>query len=253
VTLVVEGIDVFYGPVQALRGVSLRVEDGEMVSLLGSNGAGKTTTLRAISGLLAPARGSITLDGKDIAGMPAHRVVRLGVAHLPEGRELFPELTVAENLRLGHWSRRAQRRRYGERVDRVFDLFPRLRERADQQAATMSGGEQQMLAVGRALMSEPKLLLVDELSLGLAPIVVTQLFEAVREVNRQGCAVLLVEQFVRMALRHTARAYVLGRGEVVLDGRSDELLASPEVMAAYLGEATAEPGGERELETQRRQ
>lgn len=233
--LEIDGLDVFYGQVQALRGVSLHVEGGEMVSLLGANGAGKTTTLRTVSGLLAPRRGSIKIDGRDIAGMPAHKVVKLGVAQLPEGRELFSELTVEENLRLGHWPRRAERRKLAERMANVYEMFPRLQERANQQAGTMSGGEQQMLAVGRALMSAPRLLLIDELSLGLAPIIVAELFETIARVNREGTAVLLVEQFVHMALRHTARAYVLSKGEVVAEGRSDELLASPELMAAYLG------------------
>lgn len=236
--LEVDGIDVFYGPVQALRGVGLRVEEGEMVSLLGANGAGKTTTLRAISGLLSPTRGTVRIDGQDISQMPAHRIVRLGMAHLPEGRELFPELTVLENLRLGHWSLRKASKAFEERLERILAMFPRLRERATQQAATMSGGEQQMLAVGRALMSNPRLLLVDELSLGLAPIVVTQLFEAIAEVNREGTAVLLVEQFVHLALRNTSRAYVLAKGSVAATGASRDLLASPQLMAAYLGDAS---------------
>lgn len=235
--LEVEGINVFYGQVQALREVSLRVDEGEMVSLLGVNGAGKTTTLRAISGLLAPRTGHIKIDGRGVAGLPAHRVVRLGVAHLPEGRELFSELTVTENLRLGSWSRRKDRKLFDERLEAMFELFPRLRERAGQQAGTMSGGEQQMLAAARALMSRPRLLLVDELSLGLAPIVVEQLFDAIRAVNQDGTAVLLVEQFVHMALTHTARAYVLAKGEVVLEGRSDEILSSPHLMGAYLGDS----------------
>ncbi|MGH2730751.1 MAG: ABC transporter ATP-binding protein [Actinomycetota bacterium] len=239
--LELEGVDVYYGPVQALRAVSLRVDDGEMVSLLGANGAGKTTTLRAISGLLVPRRGSIRIDGKDIAGMPAHKVVRLGIAHLPEGRELFPELTVVENLRLGFWSRRKQRAHFQPRLDTLMDLLPRLRERAAQHAGTLSGGEQQMLAVARALMSEPTLLLVDELSLGLAPIIVEQLFDALREVNRQGTAVLLVEQFVNLALKHTARAYVLAKGEVVLEGSSRELATSGHLAEAYLGTSDAPP------------
>lgn len=238
--LQLQEVDVFYGPVQALRGVDLHVEEGEFVGLLGANGAGKTTTLRTISGLLSPTRGSVRLDGKDISRMPAHKVVRLGVAQLPEGRELFPELTVVENLRLGHWSRRKERAQFEERIERIFEMFPRLRERADQLAATMSGGEQQMLAVSRALMSQPRLLLVDELSLGLAPIIVSQLFEAIAEVNRQGAAVLLVEQFVQLALRYTSRAYVLARGSVVVEGTSREMLESPELMAAYLGESAAE-------------
>ncbi len=241
--LEVDAIDVSYGPVQALRGVSLRVGEGEMVALLGSNGAGKTTTLRAISGLLAPTTGSIRIGGVEAAGMPAHRVVDLGVAHLPEGRELFPELTVLENLRLGHWRHRRDHESEARRTAEVMDLFPRLRERAGQNAGTLSGGEQQMLAVARALMSNPRLLLVDELSLGLAPIIVEQLFETLETVNRQGTAVLLVEQFVHLALKHTARAYVLGRGQIAVEGASSELAASPELLAAYLGEAgTGEAG-----------
>ncbi len=236
----VRGIDVYYGPVQALRELSLSVGEGEMVALLGANGAGKTTTLRAISGLLSPARGSIRVGGVDVARLSAQKVVRMGVAHVPEGRELFAELTVLENLRLGHWSRRKERARLGERIERVFELFPRLRERAGQLAGTMSGGEQQMLVAGRALMSQPRLLLVDELSMGLAPIVVEQLFEAIKQVNREGTAVLLVEQFVHLALQNTQRAYVLAKGEVAVEGRSSELLASPDVMAAYLGETASE-------------
>ncbi|MGH2726504.1 MAG: ABC transporter ATP-binding protein, partial [Actinomycetota bacterium] len=193
-----------------------------------------------ISGLIAPTRGAVRLDGRDIAGVPAQKVVRLGVAHLPEGRELFPELTVRENLRLGYWSRRKDKSGFDSNLQHVFHLFPRMEERAEQAAGTLSGGEQQMLAVGRALMSGPRLLLVDEVSLGLAPIVVSSLFAALEEVNRQGTAILLVEQFVHLALKHTSRAYVLGKGEVVIEGRSSELLASPELMAAYLGEMEEE-------------
>jgi branched-chain amino acid transport system ATP-binding protein len=238
--LLVDNIDVFYGPVQALRGLTLQVNDGEMVALLGANGAGKTTTLRAISGLLSPAQGTVTFDGHPIGSMPAHKVVRLGLAHMPEGRELFPELTVRDNLRLGHWSRRRDQREEGERAEAMMDMFPRLRERADQAAGTMSGGEQQMLTVARALMSKPSLLLVDELSLGLAPIVVTQLFAALDVINKQGTAILLVEQFVHLALKHCQRAYVLAKGAVVAEGPSKELLASPELMEAYLGETTGQ-------------
>jgi branched-chain amino acid transport system ATP-binding protein len=237
--LEVEGINVFYGPVQALRGVSLRVAEGEMVALLGANGAGKTTTLRTISGLLSPADGRIRLHGDDITGRPAFDLVGLGVAHLPEGRELFPELSVVENLRLGHWTRRHDRAGLNERIEWVMELLPRLRERADQAAGTMSGGEQQMLGVARSLMSRPRLLLVDELSLGLAPMIVVQLFETLEEVNRHGTAVLLVEQFVHLALEHTKRAYVLSKGEVVLNGASADLLASPDLAAAYLGETAS--------------
>jgi branched-chain amino acid transport system ATP-binding protein len=235
--LEVQDVDVFYGPVQALRGLSLRVDDGEMVALLGANGAGKTTTLRTISGMLSPTRGRVVVGGTDAAGLPAHEVVRLGVAHMPEGRELFPELTVIEHLRLGHWPARKERAGEGRLVDQVMDLFPRLRERSGQAAGTLSGGEQQMLTAARALMSEPRLLLVDELSLGLAPIVVQQLFDALGEVNRLGMSVLLVEQFVHLALRYTSRAYVMARGEIVLEGASRDLVARPELMAAYLGES----------------
>jgi branched-chain amino acid transport system ATP-binding protein len=238
--LEVEAIDVFYGPIQALRGVTMHVGEGEMVALLGTNGAGKTTTLRAVSGMISPTEGSIRIGGTEAAGQPAQSVVRLGVAHLPEGRELFGELSVIENLKLGHWPLRKDKNDEHELLEEVMGLFPRLRERAHQHSATLSGGEQQMLAVARALMSRPKLLLVDELSLGLAPIIVQQLFEAIAEVNRRGTAVLLVEQFVHVALRYTSRAYALGRGEVVLEGRSDELLASPKLLAAYLGESAEE-------------
>ena len=242
--LEVEGIDVFYGPIQALRGVTLHVGDGEMVALLGANGAGKTTTLRAISGLIAPEKGAIRIGGTEAGGIPAQKVVRMGVAHLPEGRELFGELSVIENLKLGHWPLRKDKKDEAALLDEIMDLFPRLRERAHQASATLSGGEQQMLAVSRALMSRPKLLLIDELSLGLAPIVVQQLFEAIAEVNRRGTAVLLVEQFVHVALKYSARAYALARGEVVLEGTSKELLASPQLLAAYLGESAEEAAPE---------
>jgi branched-chain amino acid transport system ATP-binding protein len=237
--LEVDGIDVSYGPVQALRGVSLRVEDGEMVALVGANGAGKTTTLRAISGMLSPAAGEIRLGDERIDGQPPFVVVGRGVAHLPEGRELFADLSVLDNLRLGNWTRR-RGRTFRAQVDRVMDHFPILRERSGQAAGTLSGGEQQMLGVARALMSNPRVLLVDELSLGLAPKIVAQLFEILAEVNSEGTSVLLVEQFVHMALANTNRAYVLVKGEVALEGASRELASSPELMAAYLGEgATA--------------
>jgi branched-chain amino acid transport system ATP-binding protein len=233
--LTVDNIDVFYGPVQALRGLSLTVGDGEMVALLGSNGAGKTTTLRAVSGLLPYKSGSITIGGVEVSSLPPHRVVTAGVAHLAQGRELFAELTVTENLRLGHWSRRRHRGDFDDRAARVFELFPRLKERAHQAAGTMSGGEQQMLAVGRALMSDPRLLLVDEASMGLAPNLVEQLFDALAEVNAAGTSVLVVEQFIGMALRYTQRAYVLAKGAVAIEGLSADLANSEEVVGAYLG------------------
>jgi branched-chain amino acid transport system ATP-binding protein len=235
--LVVDNIDVRYGAVQALRGLSLVVDEGEMVVLLGANGAGKTTTLRTVSGLLAPRSGQITFDGAPIAGLPAHALVGRGIAHLPEGRDLFPSLTVEENLRYGHWTRRRDRADYQRQLDRAMDYFPRLRERRTQVAKTLSGGEQQMLGVARALMSSPRLLLVDELSLGLAPLVVNQLFEILDEVNRDGTAVLLVEQFVHTALQHAHRAYVLAKGQVVLSGPSEQLRDDDSLIASYLGDA----------------
>lgn len=244
--LEVKEINVFYGAIQALRGISLHVEEGEMVALVGANGAGKTTTLRTISGLLSPTTGSITFDGESIAGLPAFDVVDRGIAHLPEGRELFSGLSVLENLRLGYWAKRKDKSKLQSQLDVVMDHFPRLRERSGQAAGTLSGGEQQMLGVARALMSSPRLLIVDELSLGLAPMIVSQLFEILDEVNREGTSVLLVEQFVHLALEHTKRAYVLQKGEVVLEGTSSELLADPTLVASYLGETAAmtEPAAE---------
>lgn len=244
--LEVKEINVFYGAIQALRGISLHVEEGEMVALVGANGAGKTTTLRTISGLLSPTTGSITFDGESIAGLPAFDVVDRGIAHLPEGRELFSGLSVLENLRLGYWAKRKDKSKLQSQLDVVMDHFPRLRERSGQAAGTLSGGEQQMLGVARALMSSPRLLIVDELSLGLAPMIVSQLFEILDEVNGEGTSVLLVEQFVHLALEHTKRAYVLQKGEVVLEGTSSELLADPTLVASYLGETAAmtEPAAE---------
>jgi branched-chain amino acid transport system ATP-binding protein len=236
--LTVESLDVSYGAVSALRGVSLEVGEGEMVSLLGANGAGKTTTLRAISGLVPPRSGSVTFDGERLDGVTAHKVVRRGIAHLPEGRDLFPSLTVEVNLRYGHWVRRRDRGDEARQMALVWDRFPRLAERRRQAAGTLSGGEQQMLAVARAMMSSPRLLLVDELSLGLAPMVVSRLFEILAEINQQGTSVLLVEQFVHMALANTDRAYVLAKGEVVLSGRSGDIAGDPELVASYLGESS---------------
>lgn len=239
--LVVDDISVFYGPIQALRSVSLVVREGEMVALLGANGAGKTTTLRAVSGMMAPRSGAITLAGQRIDGLLSYRVVQQGIAHVPEGRELFAAMSVEENLRLGFYSERTDRSLYTTRVERVMDYFPILRERADQAAGTLSGGEQQMLVVARALMSAPRLLLVDELSLGLAPMVVAKLFEILRAVNEQGTAVVIVEQFVHLALENSDRAYVLRKGEVVVEGASRDLLHDESLIASYLGEG--EPAG----------
>jgi len=238
--LKVSGIDVFYGQIQALRGISLEVGTGEMVALMGANGAGKTTTLRAISGLVGAKAGDITFEDERIDGLPAFKIIGKGLAHLPEGRELFPQLSVLDNLRMGYWTRRLQRAAYRAQVDSVMDHFPILRERSGQAAGTLSGGEQQMLGVARALMSNPKLLLVDELSLGLAPMIVSQLFEILRDVNRSlGTSVLLVEQFVHMALANSDRAYVLAKGEVAMTGHSADLLADPALVASYLGEAAS--------------
>lgn len=233
--LEVKDIDVHYGSIQALRGVSLHVDAGERVALLGANGAGKTTTLRTISGLLNPRSGSIALDGEEIGKLPAHDVVGKGVSHGPEGRALFTTLSVEENLRFGYLPKRKDRSGYKSALERVFHYFPRLEERRKQAAGTLSGGEQQMLVVARALMSSPRLLMVDELSLGLAPKVVSTLFDIIRYVNSEGTAVLIVEQFVHMALANTDRAYVLAKGQVVLDGNSKELSKSEELLSSYLG------------------
>jgi branched-chain amino acid transport system ATP-binding protein len=238
--LSVDGIDVYYGQIQALRALSLEVRQGEMVALVGANGAGKTTALRTISGLLAPQRGTVWFEGARIDGLPTQDVVHRGITHLPEGRELFPSLTISENLRMGYWTKRRAGDGLRPALDHVMELFPRLRERAAQAAGTLSGGEQQMLGVARALMSSPRLLVVDELSLGLAPMVVAQLFEVLRAVNAAGTAILLVEQFVHMALQSTDRAYVLSKGAVVATGRSADLLHDPALVESYLG-AHAEP------------
>ena len=224
-----------YGLVPALRGVSLTVKAGEMVALLGANGAGKTTTLRAISGLIHPYDGTITMAGERIDQLSPPEVVRRGIAHLPEGRDLFPQLTVRENLRYGYWPHRRDRKGFQPQLDEVLDAFPRLRERSRQRAGTLSGGEQQMLGVGMALMAKPKLLVVDELSLGLAPKIVGQLFEILKMVNARGMAILLVEQFVPLALANTHRAYVLAKGEVAVSRPSEELKNDPTLVASYLG------------------
>jgi branched-chain amino acid transport system ATP-binding protein len=217
----------------------LHVNDGEMVALLGANGAGKTTTLRAISGLVHPHSGEILMGGKRIDTLSPPEVVRRGIAHLPEGRDLFPGLSVKENLRYGYWPNRKDRSQYKPMLEEVLDAFPRLRERANQRAGTLSGGEQQMLGVGMALMSRPKVLIVDELSLGLAPRVVSQLFDILRMVNQRGTAILLVEQFVQLALANTHRAYVLAKGEVVVARPSAELKDDPALVTSYLGGAPA--------------
>lgn len=227
-------IDVFYGRVNALRKVSLEVREGEIVALIGSNGAGKTTTLRTISGLIAPRNGELRLFGKTIRGVGAAQIARLGVGHAPEGRRLFGRMTVRENLDMGAYSRGD---RSGIRTDleRVYTLFPRLRERDRQLAGSLSGGEQQMVAIGRALMSAPKVLLLDEPSLGLAPILVDAIFEVIREINEKGTTILLIEQNALLALKTASRGYVLETGAVALSGSSADLIASPDIQRAYLG------------------
>ena len=234
--LEVEGIDVFYGPIQALRGVTMRVGEGEMVALLGANGAGKTTTLRAISGVVAPTQGSIRIGGKEAAGAPAQRVVRMGVAHLPEGRELFGELSVIENLRLGHWPLRKDKKDEHELLEEMFELFPRLKERAHQASATLSGGEQQMLAVARALMLGPRLLLLDEPSFGLAPLVVASIFEILRAINREEkVSILLVEQNAALALELADHAFLLETGRIVVSGEAATMRENETIRRSYLG------------------
>jgi branched-chain amino acid transport system ATP-binding protein len=232
--LELKGVDALYGRVRALRGVTINVDQGEVVALIGSNGAGKTTTLRTISGLMHPPSGSITFNGKDISRMAAHDIVGLGICQSPEGRRLFARMQVIDNLRMGAFLRK-DRDGVQKDMDRVFELFPRLKERTTQLAGTLSGGEQQMLAIGRALMSKPKLLMLDEPSLGLAPILVETIFQIVREINAQGIPILLVEQNATKALEVAHRAYVLETGTIVKTGSGKELLSSPDVQRAYLG------------------
>lgn len=230
----IDDIQTFYGSIQALKGISFTVDEGEIVTLIGANGAGKTTTLHTISGILHPRHGSILLDGKPIHTVPAHDVVRLGVAQSPEGRRVFGRLSVAENLEMGAFIRN-DKAAIKTDMDRVYTLFPRLKERQKQLAGTLSGGEQQMLAMGRALMARPRLLLLDEPSMGLAPILVDLIFDTIIEINKQGTTVLLVEQNALKALSIAHRAYVLETGHIVLSGTGEQLLNDPEVMKAYLG------------------
>ena len=232
--LELEGVDAYYGSIQALRAVTLTVGEGEIVTLIGSNGAGKTTTLRTIAGSIRPRAGAVRLGGTDLTRVPAHRLVRLGVAHSPEGRRIFPRMTVRENLELGAYAR--EQGDLSADYDRVFQLFPRLRERLTQTAGTLSGGEQQMLAIGRALMARPRLLLLDEPSMGLAPILVELIFKIVKDINAQGTTVLLVEQNALMALAIAHRGYVLQSGSIVLADTARALAANEMVRKAYLGE-----------------
>jgi branched-chain amino acid transport system ATP-binding protein len=230
----VEGIDVFYGEVQALWGVSFEVGEGEIVTLVGSNGAGKTTALKTISGLLTPRGGAIYFNDTRLDAVAAYRVVELGIAHIPEGRRLWPGMSVLETLELGAYTRRARAEKK-HTLEWVLSIFPRLAERLSQAAQTLSGGEQQMLAIGRALLSRPELLMLDEPSLGLAPLLVEQIFQVIQEINRRGVTILLVEQNVHHALAIAQRGYILETGRVVKTGRGQDLLNDPQVKTAYLG------------------
>jgi branched-chain amino acid transport system ATP-binding protein len=227
-------IDVFYGRVQALRGITLSVDAGEIVALIGSNGAGKTTTLRTISGLMHPTGGKITFDGRELQQTKAHQIVQYGICQSPEGRRLFPRMTVFDNLMMGTYARKDLSGLQSD-IAHVYDLFPRLKERTKQLAGTLSGGEQQMLAIGRALMARPRLLMLDEPSLGLAPILVETIFKVCTDINAQGMPILLVEQNASKALEIAHRAYVLETGSIVQTGTGKELLSSPDVQRAYLG------------------
>jgi branched-chain amino acid transport system ATP-binding protein len=232
--LEMKSVDAGYGTFQALFGVNLEVEAGEAVGVIGPNGAGKTTLMRVISGLIRPRAGSISMQGTDVLKTPEHRIVSLGIAHVPENRRLFPRLSVEDNLKMGAFMPEA-RARYAERLAVVFDLFPRMKERRHQLAGTMSGGEQQMCAIGRALMSDPKLLLLDEPSAGLAPVVVQQVFELVKRIRGGGLTVLIVEQSVQQVLRVVDRAYLLEAGTIRASGKSSEMFANDTIRQAYLG------------------
>ena len=232
--LEIKNLVVRYGMIEAIKGISIHVNDGEIVTLIGSNGAGKTTTMHAISGLIKPSEGSITLNGTDLIKTPSHKIVTLGLAQVPEGRRVFAEQSVKENLLLGAYYRK-DKAEIDKDLKYVYDLFPRLRERENQPAGTLSGGEQQMLAMGRALMARPKILLLDEPSMGLSPLLVKEIFRIIEEINRKGTTILLVEQNAKMALAIADRAYVLETGKITLEGTGEELSASEQVRKAYLG------------------
>ncbi|MEE8836538.1 MAG: ABC transporter ATP-binding protein [Eubacteriales bacterium] len=233
--LKVENLKVRYGMIEAIKGISFHVDDGEIVTLIGANGAGKTTTMHAISGLLKPAEGSITLDGQELTRIAPHKIVSLGLAQVPEGRRVFAQQTVEENLMLGAYSRKGAASDVQADEEKVFTLFPRLKERRSQMAGTLSGGEQQMLAMGRALMARPRIILMDEPSMGLSPLLVKEIFHIIEDINRQGTTVLLVEQNAKMALAIADRAYVLETGKITLEGTGDELARDERVQKAYLG------------------
>ena len=233
--LEVKDLEVYYGMIQALKGISFEVNEGEVIALIGANGAGKTTTLHTITGLLPAKKGSVLFEGKDITKVPGHKIVSMGMAHVPEGRRIFAQLSVLQNLRMGAYTRK-DKDEIEATLKMVYERFPRLEERQNQLAGTLSGGEQQMLAMGRALMSHPKLLVMDEPSMGLSPIFVNEIFEIIKEVSKSGTTVLLVEQNAKKALSIADRAYVLETGSIVLEGRADVLMSDDSIKKAYLGE-----------------
>ena len=233
--LEIKDIEVYYGMIQAIKGISFEVNEGEVIALIGADGAGKTTILHTITGLLSPKKGSVVFEGKDITKIPAHKIVSLGMAHVPEGRRVFAELSVYENLKMGAYTRK-DKNEVGETLKMVYERFPRLQERKNQLAGTLSGGEQQMLAMGRALMSHPKIIVMDEPSMGLSPILVNEIFDIIQEVSAGGTTVLLVEQNAKKALSIADRAYVLETGNIVLEGKAEELMNDDSIKKAYLGE-----------------
>ena len=233
--LEVKDLEVYYGMIQAIKGISFHVDQGEVIALIGANGAGKTTTLHTVTGLLSAKRGSILFEGKDITKVPAHRIVSMGMAHVPEGRRVFAQLSVLQNLKMGAYTRK-DKEEIENTLKMVYERFPRLEERQNQMAGTLSGGEQQMLAMGRALMSHPKIILMDEPSMGLSPIFVNEIFDIIKEVSKSGTTVLLVEQNAKKALAIADRAYVLETGKIALEGKADVLMNDDSIKKAYLGE-----------------
>ena len=233
--LEVKDLEVYYGVIQAIKGISFHVDKGEVIALIGANGAGKTTTLHTVTGLLSPKSGHVIFEGKDITKVPAHKIVSMGMAHVPEGRRVFAELSVYENLKMGAYTRK-DKNEIEESLKNVYKRFPRLEERKNQMAGTLSGGEQQMLAMGRALMSKPKIILMDEPSMGLSPIMVNEIFDIIRSVSESGTTVLLVEQNAKKALSIADRAYVLETGKIALEGKAKDLLEDDSIKKAYLGE-----------------
>ena len=233
--LEIKDLEVYYGVIQAIKGISFEVNKGEVIALIGANGAGKTTILHTITGLLSPKKGSVIYEGTDITKIPAHKIVSLGMAHVPEGRRVFADLSVYENLKMGAYTRK-DKNEVEETLEKVYERFPRLKERKNQMAGTLSGGEQQMLAMGRALMSKTKIILMDEPSMGLSPILVNEIFDIIQEVSKSGTTVLLVEQNAKKALSIADRAYVLETGKIVLDGKAEDLLNDDSIKKAYLGE-----------------